>query len=419
MAIWKQLCVVLVLAALTAAGWAWFSPEGAAMLARLGLPAPAPAAAPEGGSAAGNGFGGSGFGGSGFGGPPMVVASAVGEGRANARVSAIGDGRALRSVTIKPLDSGRLVAIDAAAGAEVAAGAVIARLDSDLEEIALERAELVAADAEATWERIGRLRQNGAATDVQEREARLALERAKLERRDAAVALERRTILAPIAGVVGLLPVQAGAQVDPSTEIATIEDRSSLLVEFRVPERVVGQLAVGDAVAAAPLARQDMALEGRVTALDNRIDPASRTLMVQAALPNDDDRLRSGMAFSIEIRLPGQPFPEVAALAIQWAGDGAYVFAARDGRAVRVPVRIVQRSGDRALVAGALAPGDLVVVEGMSRLEDGGPLSLRDAAPAAGDQSAAEAPAPSVAAPASAPGAAPASAPAAAPVSGG
>ncbi len=97
-----------------------------------------------------------------------------------------------------------------------------------------------------------------------------------------------------------------GMQVDTDTEIATIEDRSSLLVEFRVPERVAGSIAVGDAVTAVPLARPDLTLEGRIAALDNRIDPDSRTLRVQAALPNADDRLRAGMAFAIEMRLAGR-----------------------------------------------------------------------------------------------------------------
>lgn len=366
MTFWKQLALALAVVAAAVVGWAWYLPSAAPFLARLGIPTRA--AAPE--EAAGP----AGFG-HGPGGPTMVDGAAVGEGRANARVSAIGDGQALRSVAVKPLDAGRLVAIEVAAGDVVAPGDVIARLDSDLEEIALERAELVAADAETTYARVERLHRNGAATDVQEREARLGVERAKLESRDAAVALDRRTILSPIAGVVGLLPLQVGAQVGTSDEIATIEDRSRVLVEFRVPERVVGLLDVGTPVTATPLARPDLVLDGRVTALDNRIDPTSRTLRAQASLPNDDDRLRSGMAFSIDIRLDGDPFPEIDALAVQWDGAGAYVWVGRDGRAARVPVRVVQRSGEKALVAGAFLPGDRAVSDGVQRLREG--MALR------------------------------------------
>ena len=107
---------------------------------------------------------------------------------------------------------------------------------------------------------------------------------------------------------------------------------------------------------ATPLARPELALEGRIAALDNRIELDSRTLRVQAALPNDGDRLRAGMAFSIEMRLPGDPYPEIDALAIQWDADGAFVWVERDGRAARQPVRIVQRNAERVLVAGDFGP---------------------------------------------------------------
>lgn len=375
MALWKQLLIGLALLAGTGIAWALYVPAAAPMLERLGLPArEATAPADEGGP--GGSFGG------GAAGSVTVAAAPVGEGRANARVSAIGDGRSLRSVAVTPLDAGRLVAVEVASGAEVAEGQVLARLDSGVEEIARERAALALADAEATYARVLQLRESGAATDVQEREARLALDQARLEERDAALALERRTIEAPIAGVVGLLDVERGQQVTPETEIATIEDRSSLLVEFRAPERAAGFIGVGDAVTATPLSLPGVTLEGRIAALDNRVDPDSRTLRVQAVLPNADDRLRAGMAFAIEMRLPGDPHPEIAAPAVQWSADGAFVWAAREGRALRVPVRIVQRNGDRVLVEAAFASGDRVVTEGVQRLREGTEVRFLDEAPA-------------------------------------
>lgn len=374
--------VFLTLGILVIAGGLWtaFAPGAAPMRARLGLPE---ARVEESAPGAPGTRGGPG------GGPAVVIGVAVTQGRANARVSAIGDARALRSVTVKPLSSGRLVSLDAAAGTEVRAGDVIARLDDDLEAIALERAELAVEDAEVTHERVRRLLARGAATDVQGREARLALDSARLEARNAALELERREILAPIDGVLGLPPVEVGDQVDTGTAIAAIEDRSSLLVEFRVPERAVGALAIGDAVAVTPLARPELSLEGKISALDNRLDAASRTLLVRAALPNADDRLRPGMAFAVEMRLPGDPFPEIDALAIQWGAGGAFVWVERAGRAARVPVRVVQRDAERALVAGELTPGERVVSEGVQRLREGAPLRFVGDPPPAADGAAA------------------------------
>jgi RND family efflux transporter MFP subunit len=130
-------------------------------------------------------------------------------------------------------------------------------------------------------------------------------------------------------------------------------------------------IAVGDAIEAAPQALPAITQDGSILALDNRLDPTSRTLRVQAALPNADDRLRAGMAFAIEMHLPGEPYPEIDALAIQWDATGPFVWVGRNGRAVREPVRIVQRNADRVLVAGALAVGERVISEGVQRLREG------------------------------------------------
>lgn len=296
------------------------------------------------------------------------------------RVSAIGDGRALHSVSVTPLVSGRLTEIAVAPGARVAAGDVIARLDDEAEAIALARAELAASDAAATLERTERLQSRNAATDVALREARLAARTADLEARDARLALDRRTITAPIDGIIGLLPVDPGTQVSPETELATIDDRSSILVDFRIPERFVGRLQPGDPVEATALARPGTPFHGRISAVDSRVETASRTLKLQATLDNADDLLRGGMAFSINLAFPGERHPAVDPLAIQWGGDGAFVWTVRAGKATRVPVRIVERNSDAVLVAAALSPGEQVVTEGVQRLRPGSPLHI-DGAP--------------------------------------
>jgi RND family efflux transporter MFP subunit len=370
MAWWKQGGIVAALVAGALLAWAWFLPGSAPLFARIGIDAPSARA--EGDGAGGPG----GFGARG--GPPAVLTATVGEGAANGRISAIGDGRAIRSVAVAPLVAGRIVEVAVGPGATVAAGETIARLDDDAEAIGVARAELAVKDAETTLALVERLRGTGATTDVQLREAELALERARLELRDAELALDRRRITAPLAGIVGILPVESGQQVTTSTEIATIDDRSRILVDFRVPERWVGRLAAGDPLEATALARPDVVLKGTIHAVDNRVDQASRTLRVQAMIENEGDMLRAGMAFRIAIGFPGEPFPAVDPLAIQWSSEGAYVWAIRDGRTVRVPVRIVQRSSDEVLVAGDLVSGERIVTEGIHRLRDGSEVRVVD-----------------------------------------
>jgi RND family efflux transporter MFP subunit len=250
----------------------------------------------------------------------------------------------------------------------------LVRLDSEAEEIALDRARLTLEDARATLARTEDLVKSGATTEVQLRSAQLAVSQGELALRDAELALEHRVIRAPFDGWVGILGVDVGDQVSTATEITTLDDRSHILVDFRVPERFVGQVKVGAPVSAEPLGQAELALTGAVVTLDSRIAPDTRTLRVRASLDNAEDRLRAGMAFSISMRFPGEVFPAVDPLAIQWSADGAFVWIDADGKAAELPVRIVQRNNDTVLVDAPLAPGAMVVTQGMQLLRAGAPF---------------------------------------------
>jgi RND family efflux transporter MFP subunit len=190
-------------------------------------------------------------------------------------------------------------------------------------------------------------------------------------------------VRAPFDGWVGILGVDVGDQVGTTTEITTLDDRSHILVDFRVPERFVSQVRVGDPVSAQPLGRPELALTGEVVTLDTRISPDTRTLRIQASLDNAQDRLRAGMAFAISMRFPGEVFPAVDPLSIQWSADGAYVWTDEGGAAAQVPVRIVQRNNDAVLVEGDLVPGARIVTQGVQMLREGEPFRFEgDAAPA-------------------------------------
>jgi RND family efflux transporter MFP subunit len=211
---------------------------------------------------------------------------------------------------------------------------------------------------------------------VQLKEAELAVENARLAVRDAALALNRRTITAPIAGIVGILPVEAGNYVTSQTTIATIDDRSRIIVDIWVPERFTGLISVGAPLSASSVARPGRVFEGQVSAVDNRLDEQSRTLRIQARIDNDDDALRAGMSFQVAMQFPGDTYPSVDPLAIQWGGDGAFVWALDNGKAKRVPVRIIQRNTDSVLVQAALTSGDKVVTEGIHTVREGAELLI-------------------------------------------
>ena len=299
-----------------------------------------------------------------------VVVKAVDQKLINDRLSAIGTGRALATVAVTPWSSGVMDKIYVSAGMHVNVGDPVAKLDSDNEEIAVERAKVEVNDAELTMARTVKLRSSNTATEVQELSAKLALDKARLALRDAELAADRRTIRAPVSGIVGILPVDAGNYVTSDTTIARIDNRDHILIDVWVPERFAPLIKIGQQVKATSIARPGEEFVGRISAIDNMIDEQSRTLRIRAEVDNASGVLQSGMSFSVSLAFPGDPYPAVDPLAIQWNAEGAYVWRVKNGVVEHVRVGIVQRNADSVLVTGALHQGDLVVTKGVQNLQD-------------------------------------------------
>ncbi|TIR97933.1 MAG: efflux RND transporter periplasmic adaptor subunit, partial [Mesorhizobium sp.] len=183
-------------------------------------------------------------------------------------------------------------------------------------------------------------------------------------------------VVAPIEGTVGILPIAAGNYVTSQSAIATLDDRSSILVDFWVPERFAAAVKVGQRLSATPLANPNQVYSGTVSAIDNHIDENSRTLLVKATIANPADSLRAGMSFQIAMKFPGDTYPAVSPLAIQWGTDGAYIWTVENGKAKRVPVRIIQRNTETVLIDAPVESGDMVVTEGTESVSEGGDVRI-------------------------------------------
>ena len=299
-------------------------------------------------------------------------------------VTAIGDGRALRSVTVRSDTVGKITDIALKAGNRVEEGAVMIRLENEAEAIALERAQITLDNAISEAERVKQLQRTGAVTEVRAREVELALRTAELGLRQAQFDLGQRRIIAPVSGWVGLIDIEVGDRVTAQEALISITDRSGILIDFRVPERVISGIKIGLPVKVMPLGLRDLSLQGEISAIDTVVDRASRTLRVQARVDNADDLLRVGMAFKVSLSFPGETLLSVDPLALQWSSDGAFVWVMRDGKAQPVNVTIRQRNSDQVLIEGTLTPGEQVVTEGVQNLRPGTEIIVSDQSTALG-----------------------------------
>ena len=182
---------------------------------------------------------------------------------------------------------------------------------------------------------------------------------------------------------LALVPVEVGAYVTTQTSITTIDDRSSLIVDFWVPERFAALISVGDPLEAEAVAFPGRPFEGTVSQIASRVDRDSRTLQIRGRIPNAEDRLRPGMSFRVSMKFPGERHVAVDPLAIQWSSQGPYVWTVADGKAKRLDVRVIQRNSDAVMIEADLKPGDLTIVEGVQSVREGAVLNMTSQ-PAAG-----------------------------------
>ena len=363
MSIVRQVVISLILIALVGGGWLLYQRPAAIFgtVDEAGDPArPAGPAAggPGGGRPAGLG-------------QTLVVTAAVGSDDSGSEVRAIGSAAAARSVTVYPQVSGIVTAIEFVPGAAVTQGQVLIRLDADDQQVALDRATIALESVQETLDRAERLERTGNVTASALSDARQAVRQAEIDVRMAELDLARRTIRAPFDGVIGLTDISVGDLVTSQSEIATVADMSSVTVAFDVPERIVRDITLGESVGATAAALPGITFTGRVSAIDNRIDPATRTMRVEATLPNEAAALKPGMAVTTSLAVTGEMRPTVPSMAIQWDRDGSFVWKL-DGDVVRrVGVQVVSRRSGTVTVAGDVATGDEVVVEGVLRLRDG------------------------------------------------
>lgn len=383
MRIWNQL---LLSAAVLLGGlcfWVYLSADAGRTLVSMGVPEAIvstinpKASEPASATVAGSGQNSAGAGGNrqnSSGGQAVLVATRpVGTGIVNDSLSAIGDGEAIQSVIVMPQAAGTINEILVKSGDQVKKGQILAQLDDDEQIILRDQAQVLLRSAKEKSESYQNLK---SFSRLEVLDAQIAEETAQLALTNAQLSLKRRSVVAPIDGIVGIVAINIGDNVTTSSNVVTIDNRSELLVDFWAPERFAVQVKTGMPVEATSISRPGQTFKGSVEAVDNRVDPASRTIRIRAKIPNGEDELRAGMSFGVTMRFPGETYPAVDPLAIQWDTQGSFVWRIEDHKSVKARVRIIQRNPDAILVAADLKEGDAIATEGLQRVREGGAVHI-------------------------------------------
>ncbi len=303
----------------------------------------------------------------------VVAPAAVGT-----TVRTVGTLAANESVAVVSELSRRLVAVHVAEGTEVEKGALLFKLDdSDL------RAQLAELDvrrrlAARTEERqrtllsydkkaLSQQAFDQATAELQIVEAQIAALR---------VTLAKTEIRAPFRARVGLRRVSEGAWITSETLLTTLQDTSRVKIDFTIPERHAGSIALGQAFHF-EVAGHNETLEGHIIALEPVIDAPTRSMLVRGVSDNPAGMLLPGAFASIEV--PVEHATDgilVPAQAIIPSAEGNAVYVLRDGRAELREVAIGQRTREAVEIQRGLAIGDTVLTSNLLRMRPGARVEI-------------------------------------------
>lgn len=345
---------------------------------------------PGGAMAAQKGPGGPG-GGGGMGGPaPVTIATAQAKTFVDT-VDVIGVAKGRQSVTLSAAATQLVESVHFTDGQSVAKGAVLVELKSTEQSAGLNQAQARLVQAQRELDRWKQLANQGFASKaaLDEREASYLAAKADV---DAARAREGdRTIRAPFAGVVGLTDIVPGALINPGAPVVTLDDVSSVRVDFEIPDRYLASIREGQPITARVDAYPGETIEGKIQKLDTRIDEQTRAITARAEFPNPSRRLKPGMMMRISIAQGQRQAVAAPEAAVSVQGDAAYVYViAKKGDQTVSEQRAVLtgvRQNGLVEIRDGLKAGEQIVADGLNKIQPGQQVRVLGAA---GRQKAAE-----------------------------
>jgi membrane fusion protein (multidrug efflux system) len=322
--------------------------------------------------------------------PPEAVTTVVAEEtKWQGTMRVIGTAVAVQGVTLGADLPGVVSEILFESGRRVQAGAVLVRLDTRQEQAQLAAAEARRDLARLNLERVRELREKDASSQAD-------LERAMAEARqaDAAVAefeamIQRKTIRAPFAGVLGIRRVNLGQYLAGGDPVVPLQSLAPIYVNFTAPQHQAEALRPGVEVRVVSEHGSDVIATGKITAVNSVIDASTRNVEAQAMFANTDGRLRPGMFVELEVMLESRSrVVALPASSVSFAPYGDSVFIVEDmkdpdGRTYKGVrqqfVKLGGSRGDQVAILEGVTPGQEVVTSGAFKLRSGAAVQVNNA----------------------------------------
>jgi len=306
------------------------------------------------------------------------------------QVRVIGSVQPISTVAVRALVAGQLLRVGFHEGDDVRKGQLLFTIDQRPYQAALaqaqanlarDEAQLRNAESEAKRyaelvkkDYVTREEYEKFASGAEAARAIAAADRAAVQ--NANLQLSYCEIRSPMDGRTGSLQVQAGnlVKANDTTPLVTINQITPVYVTFAVPESQLAEVrarGLGNVpVSASPQQGGEGVQGGKLTFVDNAVDPQTGTITLKATFPNERRSLWPGEFVDVAMTLSNRANATVVPLqAVQNGQRGQYVYVVTSGDGVQMrPVTVVQQIDNQAVIGKGVNPGDTVVTDGQIRL---------------------------------------------------
>jgi membrane fusion protein (multidrug efflux system) len=316
--------------------------------------------------------------------PPETVTTATAKSEAwESLLSSVGSLVAVQGVTVAAELTGKVVNIAFEPGTMVKQGDLLVQQDTTSEQAQLDAALATASLAKINLDRSIELLAKKAISRSDYDNADAQYKQAMAQADAIRTVIAKKTIRAPFTGQLGIRQVNLGQILNEGQAIVSLQSLDPIYVNFLLPQQQLALVRLGLAVRLRNASLTDQVIEGKITAINPQVDPATRNIQIQATVANSKKILRPGMFVDVTVVLPAREnVLAIPATSVLYAPYSDSVFiveqappAAAGGRPRKVIrqqfVRLGEKRGDFIAVTSGLKKGDVIVSTGVFKLRNG------------------------------------------------
>ena len=308
-----------------------------------------------------------------------VAAAAAQEMDWQEKISSIGIAEALQGVNISGSEAGIVADVKFDSGETVKAGQPLVQLDTSKENADLQATQAQIPAAKVDLDRKKRLVVTGAVGQYDVDAAQAKYDSLVAQAVSLKATIERRLLVAPFGGLLGIRKVNKGQYLQPGDEVVSLQDLSVMRMRFLIGQKDYAKIKLGQEIEARFDAYPADVFKGKITAIEPSVKYTSGIIPIQAEIPNSDLKLLPGMYGSLEVLLPDHSKKVVvpqSAVTFNLYGEFIYVVDEQSMTVQQTTVKTGARRGNIVVVEDGVKAGQKVVVAGQLKLSNGTKVNL-------------------------------------------